>query len=196
MPKIFRNIFENDYICTMLVNELIVDGVMLGGVLKGFFFFFGGTIQLPDDEFEDFINNDNLKPILFKEPSLSIFFSELEKIKNDFRSFLKTDHQMNPSLANRICKAYVFRIKKMRLIIDFKTYISFNRDHKGDKYLVGRSYWFDFNGKQIKKFAKVFGREDEIKIKGKIPSKILDQLEKDLRGMMWNLYQKEYYGSK
>jgi hypothetical protein len=83
-------------------------------------------------------------------------------------------------------------LKKIRLVVEFKIYLSFNLDHRSEKYLVGRSYWISYNGKLVKKFAKVIGKEDHIKSKGKIPSKIMEQLEHDLRKVMWDTYKNEY----
>jgi hypothetical protein len=179
----------------MVVNDVLVNCLVVGGTLKAFFFFWG-AIQLPDDEFNEFLDNDGLEGVPINDPNYKELKCELELVKNEFKKYLLTEYKGQPIVTNQTIKAITIRIRKIRMIIQFRTYISFNRDHRGDKYLVARTYWLDHNGKQVKKFAKVLGKEENIKKKGKISSNILDQVESDLRQIMWDQYKKEYYLTK
>lgn len=176
----------------MVVNEVFTNCLVIGSALKAFFFFWG-SIQLPDDEFSEFIENDGFTVDPTRDPKMKEFVKELELVKNEFKKYLLTEYLIQPIASYQTTKAISIRIRKIRMIIQFKTYISFNLDHRGDKYLVARAYWLNHNGKQIKKIAKVLGKEDSIKENGKIPSTTLDQAESDLRQIMWLLYKKEYF---
>jgi hypothetical protein len=176
----------------MVVIEVFTNCLLMSSAFKGFFFFLG-SIQLPDDEFNEFIENDGFTLDLTRDPKMKEFIDELELVKNEFKKYLLTEYLNQPITSYQTIKAISIRIRKIRMIIQFKTYISFNRDHRGDKYLVARAYWLDHNGKQVKKIAKVLGKEDGIKENGKIPSFIMDQAETELRQIMWLHYKKEYF---
>jgi hypothetical protein len=45
----------------------------------------------------------------------------------------------------------------------------------------------------IKKFSRIIGQDDIVRVKGKLPSKLLDDTEKELEKAMWDEYYKEYY---
>lgn len=48
----------------------------------------------------------------------------------------------------------------------------------------------------IKKFTKLIGQEDKVKVRGKIPTVIMDKIEKELEKAMWNEYLLEYSPSR
>lgn len=78
-------------------------------------------------------------------------------------------------------------------MIEFKIYINTNINPSGIKYVLAKSCWIsNKNGKVIKKFTKLMGQEDEVKVRGKIPASLMDNIEKELEKAMWNEYCLEY----
>jgi hypothetical protein len=171
--------------------DMFVDFYLTAGLFKGYFFFLG-SMQLPENRFDKIIDEDGFKSNPSLNPDLRIYLEELEIVKEEFRKFLRTEIKSKPENSNQLIEAFIVRLRKIRLVVEFKIYLSFNLDHRSEKYLVGRSYWISYNGKLVKKFAKVLGKEDHIKSNGKIPSKIMEQLEHDLRKVMWETYKNEY----
>jgi len=125
--------------------------------------------------------------------------------KKEFIEFLDSNDKMTAvtsnmggaRLVNQYILAYVIRIKKIRMIIDFKVYLNTSKNAYGTKYLVAKSCWIsNINGKVIKKFSRVIGQDDFVRVKGKVPSKVLDEVEKELEKAMWDEYSLEYSPSK
>ena len=170
---------------------MVIDFYLTAGLIKGYFFFFG-SMRLPENRFDEIIDKDGFKSNPNQNPDLRIYLDELEIVKEEFRKFLRTEINSKPENSNQLIEAFIVRLKKIRLVIEFKTYVSFNLDHRSEKYLVGRSYWISYNGGLVKKFAKVMGKEDQVKSKGEIPPNIREQLENDLRKVMWETYKNEY----
>ena len=169
------------------------------GVFKAFFFFFG--IPLPEDNWEEWINNDGFRGKPNLDKSKSYLFDELNLAKSQFLSFLDSHEYMNNEvgnsagarLVNQYTNAHAIRIKKIRLMIEFTIYFNTNINPYGIKYLLAKSCWIsNKNGKVIKKFTKLIGQEDQIKVRGQIPKVIMDKIEKELEQAMWIEYQKEY----
>ena len=171
--------------------EILTDLFALSGTLKAFFFFFGGY-KMPDANFDKIIKEDGFGEKTFQQESLKIYFQELERVKLEFKKFLNSKNDFTSIDCFQIIQGFLVRLRKIRLIIEFKVYMSFNLDHRCEKYLVGRSYWITSEGKMVKKFAKVIGKESDLKINNKFPSHITKKLEDDLREMMWLTYSKEY----
>lgn len=97
-------------------------------------------------------------------------------------------------LVNQYIQAYIIRIKKVRMMIDFKVYLNTSKNAYGTKYLIAKSCWIsNSNGKVIKKFSRIIGQDDIVRVKGKVPSKLLDDVEKELEKAMWDEYYTEYY---
>ena len=78
-------------------------------------------------------------------------------------------------------------------MIDFKVYLNSSKNAYGTKYVVAKSCWVsNSNGKVIKKFSRVIGQDDLVRVKGRVPSKVLDEVEKELEKAMWDEYSLEY----
>jgi hypothetical protein len=169
------------------------------GVIKAYFFFFG--LPMPQDSWDEWIENDGFRGNPKKNKYKAYLFDELSLAKKDFKDFLDSNKTMNDTLVNmggarlvnQYTNAHAFRIKKIRLMIEFTVYINTNINPYGIKYLLAKSCWIsNKNGKIIKKFTKLIGQEDAIKIGGKIPAHVMDEVEKELEITMWTTYQKEY----
>jgi hypothetical protein len=156
---------------------------------------------MPQDSWDEWIENDGFRGNPKKDKSKAYLFDELSLAKKDFKDFLDSNKTMNDTLVNmggarlvnQYTNAHAFRIKKIRLMIEFTVYINSNINPYGIKYLLAKSCWIsNKNGKIIKKFTKLIGQEDAIKIGGKIPAHVMDEVEKELEVTMWTTYQKEY----
>ena len=169
------------------------------GIIKAYFFFFG--IPVPEDAWDQWMENDAFRGNPKRDKSKAYLFDELGLAKKDFKDFLDSNKLMNNTLGNmggarlvnQYSNAHAIRIKKIRLMIEFTTYFNTNVNPYGIKYLLAKSCWIsNKNGKVIKKFTKLIGQEDEVKVRGKIPTVIMDKIEKELEQVMWIEYQKEY----
>jgi hypothetical protein len=178
---------------------------MLFKAYQAFFFFVGTTYALPEDNWKAWLDDDGFIDDIINDQSKKHLFIELTQAKKDFNQFLDSSETMEEvvgsnagaRLINQYINAYVIRIKKIRLIIDFKIYFSTITNSSGIKYSVAKSCWIsNVNGKVINKFTKNIGPEKEIKVNGKIPVKNIDQARKALELAMWEEYQKEYISNK
>ena len=184
----------------ILVSGLVIkSSVVLLNTVQAFFFFFG--VPAPEDNLKAWIDDDGFKNSTKADRSKSYLFEELELVKKKFIEFLDSNEKMREvtsnmggaRLVNQYIQAYIIRIKKIRMMIDFKVYLNTSKNAYGTKYLVAKSCWVsNINGKVIKKFSRVIGQEDLVKIKGIVPSKVLDDVEKELEKAMWDEYCKEY----
>jgi hypothetical protein len=178
---------------------VIKSSAVLYNAVQAFFFFFG--VPAPEDNLKAWIDDDGFKNSSKADKSKSYLFDELLLAKKDFIEFLDSNDKMSSvtsnmggaGLVNQYIQAYVIRIKKIRMMIDFKIYLNTSKNAYGTKYVVAKSCWIsNINGKVIKKFSRVLGQDDLVKVKGKIPSKLLDDVEKELENAMWNEYCIEY----
>lgn len=184
----------------IVVSGLVIkSSVVLFNTVQAFFFFFG--VPAPEDNLKAWIDDDGFKNSTKADKSKSYLFDELELAKKEFVEFLDSNEKMmaitsnmgGARLVNQYIQAFIIRIKKIRMMIDFKVYLNTSKNAYGTKYLVAKSCWIsNINGKVIKKFSRVIGQEDLVKINGKVPSKVLDDVEKELEKAMWNDYCIEY----
>lgn len=178
---------------------VIESSILLFSTVKAFFFFF--NVPAPQDHFKAFIDVDGFKNSSIKDQSKSYLFDELALVKNEFVEFLDKNERMievtsnigGARIVHQYIQAYMIRIKKIRMMVEFKVYFNTSKNAYGTKYLVAKSCWIsNKDGKVIKKFSRMVGQDDLIRIKGKVPSKVLDDVEKDLEKAMWAEYSKEY----
>ena len=183
-------------VCSGLV---IKSSMVLYNAVQAFFFFFG--VPAPEDNLEAWIDDDGFKNSSKADKSKSYLFDELMLAKKEFIEFLDSNDKMTAvtsnmggaRLVNQYILAYVIRIKKIRMMIDFKVYLNSSKNAYGTKYVVAKSCWVsNINGKVIKKFSRVIGQDDFVRVKGKVPSKVLDEVEKELEKAMWDEYSLEY----
>lgn len=186
------------YLC--IIMDLITHGLPFTlGVFKAFFFFFSAPI--PEDTWDDWIAKDGFRSKPHLKKSKAYLFDELNLAKKNFLNFLDSNESMarevgaltGARIINQYTNAHVIRIKKIRLMIEFKIYINTNINPSGIKYVLAKSCWIsNKNGKVIKKFTKLMGQEDEVKVRGKIPASLMDNIEIELEKAMWNEYCLEY----
>ena len=184
--------------------ELVMKSSMvLFSSVQAFFFFFG--VPAPEDNLKAWIDDDGFKNSVNKDKTKSYLFEELVLAKKEFIEFLDsydtmsamTSNMGGARLVNQYIQAYVIRIKKIRMMINFKVYLNTSKNAYGTKYLLAKSCWIsNKNGKVIKKFSRVIGQDDLVRVKGKVPSKLLDDVEQELEKAMWNEYCAEYSPSK
>ena len=188
----------------LVVSGLVIkSSVVLFNTVQAFFFFFG--VPAPEDNLKAWIDDDSFDKSTKADKSKSYLFDELELAKKEFVEFLDSNEKMRAvtsnmggaRLVNQYIQAYVIRIKKIRMMIDFKVYLNTSKNAYGTKYLLAKSCWIsNKNGKVIKKFSRVIGQDDLVRVKGKVPSKLLDEVEQELEKAMWNEYCSEYSPSK
>lgn len=173
--------------------------MVLFNTVQAFFFFFG--VPAPEDNLKAWIDDDGFKNSNKVDKTKSYLFEELALAKKEFVEFLDSNDKMTAvtsnvggaRVVNHYINAYIIRIKKIRMMIDFKVYLNTSKNAYGTKYLLAKSCWIsNKNGKVVKKFSRVIGQDDLIRVKGKVPSKVLDDAEKELEKAMWDEYCKEY----
>ncbi len=188
----------------MIVSSglVIKSSIVLFNSVQAFFFFF--AVPATEDNFNAWIDDDRFSNSTKTDKSKSYLFDELTIVKREFIDFLDSNDKMSQvtsnmggaRLVNQYIQAYVIRIKKIRMMIDFKVYLNTTKNAYGTKYLLAKSCWIsNKNGKVIKKFSRVIGQDDLIKEKGKVPPKVLDEAKKELEKAMWDEYYTEYYSS-
>jgi len=185
----------------LVVSGLVIKSSMvLFNTVKAFFFFFG-VPAAPEDNLKAFIDDDGFSNSINKDKTKSYLFEELALAKKEFVEFLDVNDKMiavtsnmgGARVVNQYIQAYMIRIKKIRMMIDFKVYLNTSKNAYGTKYLLAKSCWIsNKNGKVVKKFSRVIGQDDLVKINGKVPTKVLDDVEKELEKAMWNEYCIEY----
>lgn len=183
-------------ICSSLV---IKSSIILLNSVQALFFFF--TVPVPEDNFMAWIDDDGFKDSNKTDKSKSYLFDELALAKKEFLQFLDSNDKMTEvtmnmggaRLVNRYIQAYVIRIKKIRMMIEFKVYLNTSKNAYGTKYLIAKSCWIsNTDGKVIKKFSRVIGQHDIVKVNNRVPNKLLDEVEKELEKAMWDEYCLEY----
>ena len=170
------------------------------GVIKGLLLLLP-THLMPDDDFEEWLNDDGFSDVVKKDGNKKFLFIELDKLKNKFRSDMMDvsviedgkGHPLSPLGVYNLVQGHKNRISKVRLMIEHEISIAHNL-HKpsGVRYVVARSYWINNQGKKVRKFAKNIGADDKVLVKGKIPPHKLIEVEKEIDTMMWEQYKSEY----
>ncbi len=185
----------------MEVLDLLVGTSPIWGIqaTQSFFFFFG--MPLPEEKWEDWVNDDGFEGKPWLNKSKTYLFDELTKAKEEFKDFLNSNDLMNETVSNlggakvvsQYINAHVIRIKKIRLIIQFKVYFNVSKNAYGTRYLLAKSCWINNqDGKVVKKFSRVVGQVDQVKKGDKVPSNISKEVEKELEIAMWSEYCREY----
>jgi hypothetical protein len=188
----------------MIVSSglVIKSSIVLFNSVKAFFFFF--AVPAKEDKFKAWIDDDRFNNSTKSDKSKSYLFDELTIVKREFIDFWDSNDKMTEvtsnlggaRLVNQYIQAYIIRIKKIRMMIEFKVYLNTSKNAYDTKYLIAKSCWIsNLNGKVIKKFSRVIGQDDIIRVKGKVPSKVLDEAKKELEKVMWDEYYTEYYSS-
>lgn len=186
----------------MIITGLVVSTTssVLLKASQAFFFFFL-SLPLYEDNLDAWIDDDGFKDNPQDDKSKSYLFDELSLAKEDFKKFLDSNEYMNSSISNaggarkvhQYINAYTIRIRKIRLMIEFTTYFNTSQNKYGSKYLMAKCCWINSkNGKVIKKFSKVVGLDELVRVNGKVSKKIEASVKKELEISMWKEYSKEY----
>lgn len=178
---------------------VIKSSMALMNAIQAYFFFF--SVPAPEDNLKAWIDDDGFEDSIKKNKSKAYLFDELDLVKKDFIEFLDSNEKMNSMISytsgarmvNQYIHAYMNRIKKLRMMIQLKVYFNNSRNAYGTEYLVAKSCWIsNTTGKVIKKFSKVVGQNDLVRVKGKIPTTVLYQIMIELEKIMWQEYKNEY----
>ena len=170
------------------------------GIVKGLLLLMGAN-QIPNEDFEDWLKEDELTYKPADHGEKKFLFTELEKLKSEFREILKNENEITDKKGNKfsllsiynIIEALKNRIKKVRLMIDHEVSIGTNL-HKpsGVNYVIARAYWIEKDGKKKRTFAKNLGAEGKVYVNGKIPDYKLVEVKKEIDKMMWDRYKEDY----
>lgn len=157
---------------------------------------------MPDDNIEEWLNNDGFTYSPERHGSKKFLFTELEKVKSEFRDYLnrkepvvdENGQSLSPITIYNWIELKKIQIRKIRLMIEHEISYGTNlHSPTGVRYVVFRAYWIDNEGKKFRKFAKNIGAEDKVLVKGKVPVFKLDEVEKEIDQMMWEQYKSEYH---
>lgn len=156
---------------------------------------------MPEENFEEWLNNDRFVYSSDKYGEKKFLFTELEKLKSEFRVLISKNEPIVDEKGQSISAATIYnwiqlkkiQIEKVRLMIDHKLSYGTNLHNPTKvKYVVFRAYWIDKEGKKFRKFAKNIGPEDKVFVNGEVPQFRVKEIEKEIDRMMWEQYKSEY----
>jgi hypothetical protein len=189
-------IFDTNY------DDMIDFGHILfsSGVIQGLLLILPKEL-MPEENFEEWLNNDGFKYNPEQYGDKKFLFTELEKLKKDFRQLINKDESIVDANGKNVPAITIFnwiqlkkiQIEKVRLMINHE--ISFGTNlhtPTGVRYVVFRAYWINNEGKKFRKFAKNIGAEDKVLLNGKVPTHKLNEVEMEIDRMMWEQYKSEY----
>jgi len=176
-------------------------GILLSGAVMKSFFLFLVKDLIPNEDFENWLNNDGFKRNPEKDLNKKHLLNELNRLKARFRhdvmeqtSLVHEDGTpLSPIEIINLVQAHRNRIDKVRLMIEHDLSIVKILHKPTDvTYVYARAYWIDNNGKKFRKFVKNMGAEDKVYENGKIPSFKLDEVEFTINQMMMEQYKEDY----
>lgn len=156
---------------------------------------------MPDENFEEWLNNDGFKYSPEKYGDKKFLFTELEKLKSEFKEVINKKEEIFDDKGQRVSIVTIYnwleskkiQIDKVRLMIEHEISYGTNLHRPSDvRYVVFRAYWINKEGKKFRKFAKNIGAEDKVLVKGEVPKFKLEEVEKEIDRMMWEQYKSEY----
>lgn len=171
------------------------------GVIQGILLLLPKEL-MPDESFEEWLNNDGFKYSPEKYGDKKFLFTELEKLKSEFRDYINRKEPIVDEKGQSVPAVTIFnwiqlkkiQIEKVRLMIDHEISCGTNlHNPTGVRYVVFRAYWINNQGKKFRKFAKNIGAEDKVLVNGKVPAFKHDEVEKEIDRMMWDQYKSEYH---
>jgi hypothetical protein len=162
-------------------------------------------------KYEDWLDNDGFKLDHSKDPSKSLLFQELNRLKNKYRldwdgewtnengvskmvlPKSEDGRELSPGEIKMALESLELQIEKVRLMIEHE-YSVIRNHHKptGVYYIVVRSYWLNRNGNKFKKFNKNIGAEEKVLVNGEVPKFKIEEAKQEIDNMMWNHYKDEY----
>lgn len=180
--------FEN-----ILLSHGIIQGLLLLPLL------YEGL--MPEENFEEWLNDDGFTYNPEKYGDKKFLFTELEKLKSEFRVLINKDEPIVDDKGKNVSAITIYnwiqlkkiQIEKVRLMISHKISKGTNLHTPTDvTYVVFRAYWINNQGKKFRKFAKNIGSEEKVLVNGEVPKFKFDEVEKEIDRMMWEQYKSEY----
>jgi hypothetical protein len=173
--------------------------LITSGVTKGLLLLL--NLIMPEQNFEEWLNNDGFTYSPDKYGEKKFLFSELEKVKSEFRDVInkketvvdEKGQSISPLVIYNWIEAKKIQIDKVRLMIEHEISSGTNlHTPTGVRYVVYRAYWINNQGKKYRKFAKNIGAEDKVLVNGEVPKFKIAEVEKEIDNMMWEQYKSEY----
>jgi hypothetical protein len=180
------------------------------------FFFFFNNIPLENlnfndksnDEFLQFIDNDNFKPPTLTQLENGPYLNKLENLKKEVCTFYElSNHDVTnivdkdgKKISNVIhmrnishaFKNYTVQIKRLRMVIEPEFNIT-RVVQPSNKicYLAARGYWYDDSGKKKRVFTRNFGKEIDYP-KGKDDPNAYEDARREIQILAINEYESLY----
>jgi hypothetical protein len=180
------------------------------------FFFFFNNIPLENlnfndksnDEFLQFIDNDNFKPSTLTQLENGPYLNKLENLKKEVCTFYELSNQDVTNIVDKdgkkisnvihmrnishAFKNYTVQIKRLRMVIEPEFNIT-RVVQPSNKicYLAARGYWFDDSGKKKRVFTRNFGKEIDYP-KGKDDPNAYEDARREIQILAINEYESLY----
>jgi hypothetical protein len=170
------------------------------GVIQGLLLILPKEL-MPEENFEEWLDNDGFTYSPEKYGDKKFLFTELEKLKSEFRDYINKKEPIVDEKGQSIPAVTIYnwieskriQINKVRLMIDHEISYGTNlHNPTGVRYVVFRAYWINNQGKKFRKFAKNIGSEDKVLVNGEVPKYKIDEVNKEIDKMMWEQYKSEY----
>lgn len=180
------------------------------------FFFIFNNIPLENlnfddksnDEFLQFIDNDNFKPSTLTQLENGPYLNKLENLKKEVCTFYELSNQDVTNIVDKdgkkisnvihmrnishAFKNYTVQIKRLRMVIEPEFNIT-RVVQPSNKicYLAARGYWFDDSGKKKRVFTRNFGKEIDYP-KGKDDPNAYEDARREIQILAINEYESLY----
>ena len=183
-----------------------------------YMFFFFTSFDMPfnylnfednsNDEFLQFIDNDNFKPSTLTQLENGPYLKKLEDLKIEVRYFYElSNHDVTNIIDNdgkkisniihmknisHAFKNYLVQIRRLRMVIEPEFNITrVVQPSNQICYLAARGYWYDDSGKKKRVFTRNFGKEIDYP-KGKDDSNAYEDARREIQILAINEYESLY----
>lgn len=183
-----------------------------------YMFFFFTSFDMPfnylnfednsNDEFLQFIDNDNFKPSTLTQLENGPYLKKLEDLKIEVRYFYElSNHDVTNIIDNdgkkisniihmknisHAFKNYLVQIRRLRMVIEPEFNITrVVQPSNQICYLAARGYWYDDSGKKKRVFTRNFGKEIDYP-KGKDDPNAYEDARREIQILAINEYESLY----
>ena len=183
-----------------------------------YMFFFFTSFDMPfnylnfedtsNDEFLQFIDNDNFKPSTLTQLENGPYLKKLEDLKIEVRSFYELSNHDATNIINNdgkkisniihmknishAFKNYLVQIRRLRMVIEPEFNITrVVQPSNQICYLAARGYWYDDSGKKKRVFTRNFGKEIDYP-KGKDDPNAYEDARREIQILAINEYESLY----
>ena len=183
-----------------------------------YMFFFFTSFDMPfnylnfednsNDEFLQFIDNDNFKPSTLTQLENGPYLKKLEDLKIEVRYFYElSNHDVTNIIDNdgkkisniihmknisHAFKNYLVQIRRLRMVIEPEFNITrVVQPSNQICYLAARGYWINNSGKKERIFTRNFGREIDYP-DGKDDPKAIEDARREIQILAINEYKSLY----